>query len=684
MTGGPREEYELRPAGGASRIDYAAELNPQQLEVAMAGGGPLLVIAGAGSGKTRTLTYRVARLVETGVPPGAILLLTFTNKASSEMLARAETLLGGAVSAVGGTFHHAGHLALRRHGHVVGLPRNFTIADRDDAEDLLGECMEEQAAATDKRFPKPQVVLDMISMAANTLEPMKEVVTRRYPMHLDLLQELETWQGTYAARKMDLGIVDFDDLLTLWLRAMDQDAEVRSEFQRRFAYVMVDEYQDTNLLQAKIVDHLAAAHRNLMVVGDDAQSIYSFRGANFANIIKFNERYPDAKMFKLEINYRSSPEILALANASIEHNSQQYAKKLVSEQPPGPLPKLVPLERPDEQAAYLAQRIRDLENEGIDLDQIAVLYRSHYLSMELQLELSRRGIPFEIRSGIRFFEQAHIKDASSYLRIAANPMDELAWKRALRLLPKVGKATAAKIWAAVSKSKDPLGELSKKKLPAPKAAAAGMEDLARTMQAVLAQKDKPSAQLEAVLAGGFRTLLHDTYENANSRILDLETLAAYATRFQDTSQFLAELALYSNAVEPDTTGLPPERRLVLSTIHQAKGLEWQAVFVPWLVEGRFPDARALGEGSDEEERRLFYVAVTRARRHLELTYPLFAREGQYPSLRQRPSRFIEELPSRLVMLVHVNRAWGPAPRPEADVDPDDTDRWMDGKSPYDE
>ncbi len=681
MTTGPREEYELRPAGGGPRIDYERELNPQQLEVVMAGGGPLLVIAGAGSGKTRTLTYRVARLVETGVPPGAILLMTFTNKAAKEMLARAEALLGGACSAVGGTYHHAGHLALRRHAAAVGYPRDFTIADRDDAEDLLGEVMEESLEDTEKRFPKPGIVLDMISMAANTREPIEKVVEKRYPMHFDLVNHLQAIQGSYAARKKDLGIADFDDLLTLWLQAMDENEEVRDEFRRRFAYVLVDEYQDTNVLQAKIVDHLAFAHRNLMVVGDDAQSIYSFRGANFANIMKFPERYPDAKTFKLEINYRSSPEILALANASIEHNRDQFRKELVSLQPPGPKPRLVALERPEEQAAYIVQRIGDLENEGIELDQIAVLYRSHFLSMELQMELSRRGIPFEVRSGMRFFEQAHVKDATAYLRIAANPRDELAWKRALRLLPKVGKVTAAKVWAAVAASKDPLGELARKKLPVPKAAAAGMEDLFRTMQAVTAQKDKPAAQLEAVISGGYRGHLYDTYENAQSRLMDLETLASFANRYHTTTQFLSELALLSNVAESDAAQEPPERRIILSTIHQSKGLEWQAVFVPWLVDGRFPDNRALGEGSEEEERRLFYVAVTRARRHLELCLPLYAREGQLPGVRQRASRFLQELPTHLVTPVDIKRPSFGGGRREKDLD--DTDRWMDGESEYD-
>ncbi|MEK7466873.1 MAG: ATP-dependent helicase [Planctomycetota bacterium] len=682
MTDGPREEYELRPAGGAPRIDYARELNPQQLEVVMAGSGPLLVIAGAGSGKTRTLTFRVARLVESGVPPGAILLLTFTNKAAKEMLARVELLLGGACSAVGGTFHHAGHLALRRHAAAVGMPRDFTILDRDDAEDLLGEVMEPSVDLEAKRFPKAGLVLDMISMAANTRETLEAVVQRRYPMHFDLMQHLVAIQGSYAARKKDLGVADFDDLLTLWLQAMDENEEVRDEFRRRFAYVLVDEYQDTNILQAKIVDHLAFAHRNLMVVGDDAQSIYSFRGANFANIMKFPERYPDARTYKLEINYRSSPEILELANASIAHNRDQFEKHLVSQQPPGPRPRLVALERAEEQAAYIVQRIGDLEEEGIDLDQIAILYRSHYHSMELQMELSQRGIPFEVRSGMRFFEQAHIKDATSYLRMAANPRDELAWKRALRLLPKVGKVTAAKVWAAVANSKDPLGDLAKKKLPMPKAAAAGLEDLARTMQSVMAFRDKPAAQLEAVISGGYRGHLFDTYENAQSRIMDLETLASYAGRFPTTTQFLSELALLSNVAEGEGAQAPPERRVVLSTIHQAKGLEWQAVFLPWLVDGRFPDSRALGEGSEEEERRLFYVAVTRARRHLELCLPLYAREGQIPGVRQHASRFLQELPAHLVTPVDIKRpSWGDRHvKPKGEDDPD---RWMDGESGYD-
>ncbi|MBI2920258.1 MAG: ATP-dependent helicase, partial [Planctomycetes bacterium] len=626
VTPGPREEYVLRPAGGPFRIDYERELNPQQLAVVAAGPGPLLVIAGAGSGKTRALTYRVARLVESGVPPGAILLLTFTNKAAREMMHRAEALLGSAVSVAGGTFHHAGHLALRRHAGAVGLSRSFTIADRGDSSDLIGDVAADLFGKQDKRFPKGDILIDMVSMAANTGETLEKVVERKYPMHLELLPDLMKIASAYARRKEKLGIADFDDLLTLWLRAMEEDADVRGEFQRRFAYVLVDEYQDTNLLQAKIVDRVAGAHRNLMVVGDDAQSIYSFRGANFANIIRFQDRYPDAKIARLEINYRSSPQVLDLANASIAHNRVQFPKNLTTANPPGPLPQLVPLERPDEQAAFVAQRIQELEDEGLALNDIAVLHRSHFHSMEIQMELARRSIPFEVRSGVRFFEQAHVKDATAYLRIAVNPRDELAWKRVLRLFPKVGKVTADKVWKAVEGAADPVRALLGGKLAAPKAAAAALAGCRETMEAVGAQKDRPGMQLEAVLLTGYQQHLFDTYENAQARVQDLKTLAAFATKFQTSEAFLSELALMSNVAEVgDPDAGPPEQRIVLSSIHQAKGLEWTAVFVVWLVDGRFPDARALGEGGEEEERRLFYVAATRARRQLFLCYPVMAR-----------------------------------------------------------
>jgi DNA helicase-2/ATP-dependent DNA helicase PcrA len=473
--------------------------------------------------------------------------------------------------------------------------------------------------------------------------------------------------------------VDFDDLLVLWRQVLERDAEAREETQRRFAHVLVDEYQDTNLVQGRIADLVAGAHRNLMVVGDDAQSIYSFRGANFQNIIGFTDRYPDAKLYRLEINYRSTPEILSLANASIAHNRLQFAKTLEAQIAPGAKPKLVPLTRAEEQADYVAQRIRELEDEGLPLDEIAVLYRSHYLALDLQMELARRGIPFEVRSGLRFTEMAHVKDATAYLRVAVNPKDEIAWKRILQLLPRVGRATAGRIWAAVEASKDPIGDLLAGRLPAPRAVRDSVGKLADTVRAVRNQPDNPSAQLDAVLAWGYQEHVEDTWDNASSRLQDLRTLATWAGRFGSTAGFLSELALMSDAAE--TAGAaddgPPERKVVLSTVHQAKGLEWEAVFVIWLADGRFPDQRAVGEGGEEEERRLFYVATTRARRHLELCFPMFGREGQFAGVRLKVSRFLEELPAELVTAVAVRRGgWGQGRAREPH--PDDDDRWMDG------
>ncbi|NUN47313.1 MAG: ATP-dependent helicase [Candidatus Brocadiae bacterium] len=645
----------------------------------------MLVIAGAGSGKTRTLVYRVAWLVENGVPAQAILLLTFTNKAAREMLHRAEALLGGAVTVTGGTFHHAGLLALRRHGHAVGLPRGFTIADRGDAADLIGTVGGEVFGKKEKGLPRGEVLLDIVSMAANTGRSIADVVEQRHPSHGDLVGEIERIAGIYAHRKQSLGIVDFDDLLTLWLRALKENEDIRLEYQRRFAWVLVDEYQDTNILQAELVDLLAGGHRNLMVVGDDAQSIYSFRGANFANILRFHERYPDAKIFKLEQNYRSTPQILELANASIARNRAQHAKELFSAQPPGPRPLLVALPRPEDQARYVAERIRNLAAGGLPPDDIAVLYRSHFLSMELQMELARRKIPFEVRSGMRFFEQAHVKDATSYLRIDTNPKDELAWKRVLRLLPGVGKVTADRVWAGVCASADPVGDLAEGRVGVPKGSVAAIRDLGRALATVRSQRDNPCGQLEAVLACGYEQHLQDTYENAHARVQDLRTLASYATRFPGTGEFLSELALVSGGAEGDVArDGTPEKKIVLSTVHQAKGLEWAAVFVIWLVDGRFPDQRALGEGGEEEERRLFYVAATRARVHLELCLPVMAREGAYGGVIQRQSRFLEELPAWLTTPVDVrgdsSRPGGR--RPETGAGEDDDNRWMDGDSDW--
>ncbi|HEX8685522.1 MAG TPA: ATP-dependent helicase, partial [Pyrinomonadaceae bacterium] len=440
---------------------YREELNEEQFAVATAPAGPTLVIAGAGSGKTRAITYRVAYLVEHGVAPARIVLATFTNRAAREMLRRVEQLTGGgdvARRVWGGTFHRIANLCLRRHAETLGYTSNFSILDGEDAKDFLSACVAEAGVDTRaRRFPKAEVLQDIISFATNTDAPIADVVPRRYPYFEPLAGEITRVDRLYMERKRERNVMDYDDLLLNWKRLLEEREEVGRIYREQFEHILVDEYQDTNRLQAEIVDLLAVGRRTVMVVGDDAQSIFAFRGASVEGIYEFPKRYPEARVFRLETNYRSTPEILAVANASIASNRRQLTKTLRAARPSqGLAPALVPCRDADQQAAFVASRLLELRDEGVPLGETAVLYRSHYHSLELQLELTRRGVPYRVRSGMRFFEQAHIKDVVAYLRLVANPRDELAWKRVLRLIPNVGAATTNRIWERIQLAPDPL------------------------------------------------------------------------------------------------------------------------------------------------------------------------------------------------------------------------------------
>jgi len=638
------KEYVLKPvAPPASTIDYRKELNEQQLEVVMAGGGPLLVIAGAGSGKTRTLTYRVARLLESGVPPGQILLLTFTNKAAKEMLHRVSALLPGDERRItGGTFHHVGNLVLRRNAELVGYKSNFTILDREDAKELMDDLAAARRVDEDSgmKFPKGDVLLDIASYGRNTGIPLEKLISTRYPQFHEIRDQVVMTCRRYDTRKQELNLVDFDDLLILWHQLLTKHPEVREAQSRMWRHVLVDEYQDTNRLQSEIVEQITGEDGNLMVVGDDSQSIYSFRGANFSNIIDFPKRHPKAKVYKLEINYRSVPEILTLSNASIAHNQRQFAKQLRAVRPDGGKPEVVCSGDASEQARFVAQRLLELRDEGFSLRDCCVLYRAHYHSMELQMELTRLQVPFQVRSGLRFFEQAHLKDVASYLKVAVNPKDELAWKRILKLVPRVGKATAEKIWLLIEQ--DRFGDV---KSLIPRAAQKGWEDLVILIGRIRELTKSPAEMIRRVLDEGYEVHLQTTFANFTARIEDLRRFADFALRYNDVEALLSELALTSGVAGQDALEQQEdEDTLILSSVHQAKGLEWRAVFILWLVEGKFPDGRAIKEeGGEEEERRLFYVACTRAKDRLFLVHPTVADERYMTNVIQRPSRFIKEL-----------------------------------------
>jgi DNA helicase-2/ATP-dependent DNA helicase PcrA len=637
------KEYVLKPAAaGTYRVDYQKELNEQQLQVVMAGDGPLLVIAGAGSGKTRTLTYRVARLLEGGVGPQNILLLTFTNKAAREMLHRVAALVPGDERRItGGTFHHVANLVLRRNADLAGLKNGFTILDREDAREL----MDDVAAAFRRddeyvRFPKGDVLLDVFSYARNTGLSVERTVPGKYPQFYEIQDLIAQACRRYEARKRDLNLVDFDDLLTMWRDLLRKHEDLREAQRKLWRYVLVDEYQDTNRLQGEIVELVSGEKGNLMVVGDDAQSIYSFRGANFENILHFPERHPGTQVFRLEVNYRSTPEILNLANSSIKHNTKQFPKTLRAVRPSGGLPEVVAAGDADEQARFVGQQVLALRDEGFDLRDIAVLYRAHYHSMELQMELTRLNIPFQVRSGLRFFEQAHIKDVAAYLKVAVNGKDELAWKRILKIVPRIGKTTAEKVWALVEK--DLVGDVKKS---IPKGAQKGWEELVCLVGKLRTLLTTPAQMIKTVLDSGYEGYLQTTFANYSVRLEDLRRFADFSLRYDSVETLLSELALTSGVAGQDAMDeTKDEESLILSTVHQAKGLEWRGVFVLWLVEGKFPDGRAIKEeAGEEEERRLFYVASTRAKDRLYLVFPTLADERYLFNVIQKPSRFIKEL-----------------------------------------
>ena len=668
-------EYVLEPFRReiALQIDYAKELNEQQFAAVTAPPGPALVIAGAGSGKTRTLTFRVAYLLEQGVPPEKILLLTFTNKAAREMMRRVNDILGQDLTSLwGGTFHSIGNRILRKHAPRLGLRQDFTILDREDTKDLVKAAIDDaKIDITKLRFPKPEVVSDIISMSLNISKSIPETVREFYRAHEEVADEIERISGLYSKRKLAANVVDFDDLLSLWLKLLREDAEALELYQSRFQFVMVDEYQDTNSLQGEIIDLLSARHKNVMVVGDDSQSIYSWRGANFLNIIDFPKRYPGARLFKIEMNYRSTPEILNVANAAISLNTRQYPKQLTAARKSSEKPALVACGDASQQAAFVAQRVLELRDEGTSLNDIAILYRSHFHALELQLELTRRNIPFTITSGIRFFEQAHIKDVAAYLKLAINPNDELSFKRVVRLLPGIGGKGADKLWHAFhskihepATTATPIAEaLQRIKSGVPKKSAdKAWPQFAITMAQLEAPdlKNQPGKMIRLVLDAVYEDYLEETYPNYTVRKEDIEQLGNFATQFNSMEDFLTQLALLTNVeAEDESVATDDDEKLKLSSIHQAKGLEFNVVFVIMLCEGLFPSGRSMDSPESlEEERRLFYVAVTRAKDELYLTYPImrFTR-GEGASMMQE-SRFIGEIPKELLEEWRLQTGYG--------------------------
>ncbi len=627
-------------------IDFKRELNTQQLEAVLHTEGPVLVIAGAGSGKTRTLVYRVARLVGMGVDPSSILLLTFTRKAAQEMLERAARIGGDAcVQVAGGTFHSFCHRMLRRYAHLAGYPPGFTIMDQSDSQDLvhlLGRQME--FIGKGKKFPSKAALVSMFSKSVNAGIGIDQVVERHFPQFTDQLPSIGQLQQAYINYKAAHALMDYDDLLLKWLMILKDNPDVRETIADSYQYVMVDEYQDTNSTQAEMVYLMAGDRQNVMAVGDDSQSIYSFRGADFNNILEFPKMFQGTRIIKLERNYRSTQPNLDCTNAIIANARQKFTKKLVAQRKGGHPPWLYVASDESDQAKFVAARIRKHLHDGIEPEEIAVLFRAAFHSFQLETALGHTGIQFVKRGGMRLVDAAHIKDLLSLLKVMINPLDRLSITRALLLLDRLGPKSAEKIYAEMIRSDAPLEYLSRFN------SRAAWVPKVREMGARLLELSRCGGELPEIVDGllqWYRPLLEKHYtDDYPKRLQELMQLKAMSSDYDDAVEFLADLAL-----DPPEPGDEQENqgKVVLSTMHSAKGLEWKVVFVISLAEGRFPSPMAAARTEElEEERRLFYVAATRARDHLYFCYPAFINMQGAGLMPARPSRFLQEIPDNLL------------------------------------
>ncbi len=607
-------------------------LNERQREAVLHGDGPLLVIAGAGSGKTRTLASRVARLVDEGVPPDRVLLLTFTRRAAAEMLRRSGALISNrSVGKVwGGTFHAVANRLLRKYGSAVGLQDGFTVIDQSDAASLFGMIRTELGySGSRQRFPKKETIAAVYSRTVNARTPLSETVEERFPWVVDHVDALREIFRAYTARKKEHNVVDYDDLLLYWNALLESPAggTIRSLFD----HVLVDEYQDTNRSQAEILRSLCGDDGNLSVVGDDAQAIYSFRGATVENILEFPEIYKNSTVVKLEQNYRSTPQILNAANAVIDASPETFQKELWTDRAAGRVPDLITCFDESAQAELVADRVLDHREAGIPLRDQAVLFRTGHHSAGLEIELSRRNIPFVKYGGLRFLEAAHVKDLLALLRILDNPKDELAWNRVLQMIPGIGPATSLKITdhldgEAQKEVSDRLVALTVAQFPVVAEARKPMEELQSALsdcRGHAGAEPGPSQQIERLIP--FCALVFDrSYDDSAARLADLGQLAALAAEYGTRSRFLTEITLDPPASTSDLAGPPhlDDDYLILSTIHSAKGGEWRTVFVIHAADGNIPSDMAISDpGGLEEERRLLYVALTRAKDHLHVTVP---------------------------------------------------------------
>jgi DNA helicase-2/ATP-dependent DNA helicase PcrA len=637
----------------ARAVDYEQELNEAQFKAVTTTEGPLLIVAGAGTGKTRTLVYRVARLVEIGAKPESILLLTFTRRAAASMLTRAAALADARCQRVsGGTFHSLGHAVLRKFADEAGVAKNFTVLDQSDTEDLIDLLRRQIRLTKAQHFPRKRTIAAMFSMMVNKVLSLKQVLNQHYPQFVDERRNLETLFKTFEEFKRGRHMLTYDDLLVRFREALESSANMREQISDQYRYIMVDEYQDTNKLQAQIVKLMTARHDNVAVVGDEFQSIYSFRGASHRNMLEFPKLFPSAKIIKLEENFRSTQPILDVANAIISDVKESYKKRLYSRIDGGQPPVVVSAHDENEQSRFVAQRIADLRDEGVPLSEIAVLFRSSSHSFDLEIELGKHGIPFRKFGGIRFAESAHIKDALSFLRVVVKPSDTLSWFRALKLIDHIGDATVYQILEHLGveqrefRSVRTRSALFKKlqRFPARVAYKAQLDRLARVFCTIVEGKN-PGEQLSAVLRF-YRPLLKNKYDDVQRRGRDLEHLQSIAKRYKTAAKLLDDIALDPTEAVQENMPRRSSGFVTLSTVHSAKGLEWDNVFLIWMTDGWFPSSRFQDEFDDyDEERRLLYVATTRAKKDLHFVYPAVdvyrgPETDGVPTL----SRFLEPIP----------------------------------------
>lgn len=629
------------------KVNYEEDLNEAQLEAVKSKDGPILVIAGAGSGKTKTLTYRVARLIEDGIKPENILLLTFTKKAAAEMLSRATIVLDNRCEKVaGGTFHSFANIILRKYSKLLGLKNNFTIMDRADCEDVINHIVGQLFPKKEKRFPKKSTLLDIYSKSINKVTPTKQIIADEFPQFAHCEDKIIEVHKAYVAYKRENSVLDYDDLLLYIKLLLENNDGLRKRLSNEYKYIMVDEYQDTNTLQADVIRLLASEHNNIMAVGDDAQSIYSFRGANFRNILDFPRLFENTKIIKLEQNYRSTQNILKLTNEIISKAKEKYTKNLFSNIVSPQVPALICAKDTQMEADFICQRILELLDEDISLSDICVLTRNARMSYNLEIELSKRAIPFQKFGGPKFMETAHIKDVVAHLRVILNPDDVISLTRILLLLKGVGASTVNNIMPIIKGDLKPDIKL----LPSNKSQT--LTPLFNTLGQLrdYSTTKKPEEIVSAVI-NYYRPILKDKYDDFSKREKDLDHFEYLSTQYSNLEDFISDLALEppDASVEGMYKKNSDDEALTISTIHSAKGLEWDSVFIIGAVDGRFPSAYSFNSEEEmDEELRLMYVATTRAKNNLYITYPVDMYDYSMNMVLSKPSRFLDGIPDDIL------------------------------------